>query len=530
MPGVSERRLRDEIARVRQGHVKYRDKLRAEGKLFVRDRLDLLLDPGTEFQEDWLLARSAEPETPADGVVTGVGTVLGRPVCVMANDFTVKAGSWGEKTVQKIVRIQEKAARLRIPLVYLVDAAGARISEQIRIFPGRFHAGRIFYNEVQLSGVVPQVCILFGPSPAGSAYLPALTDVVIMVEGKASMYVGSPRMVEMAIGEKIDHEALGGARMHCEESGCGDVLAASDEDAIAAARRYLAYMPQSHRDRVADAPRGIRTPGARSTTSCPTTSGSTSTCTRSSAALVDAGSWFEVKALFAREIITGFARLGGRAVGIVANQPKVKGGVLFVDSSDKAARFIWLCNAYNVPLVYLSDVSGFMVGSKVERAGIIRHGAKMIFATSQATVPKICVVVRKCYGAGLYAMCGQAFEPDAVLALPQAQIAIMGPEPAVNAVYYNRIMELGGRGARGVRARAARGVPEGHRRVPARLGDAGRRRGSPVGAPRGADQAARLREHEAAPIPAASQRRLSRLALDDPPGGSRDHPGRLLRP
>ena len=262
MPGVSERRLRDEIARVQQGHVKYRDKLRAEGKLFVRDRLSLLLDPGTEFQEDWLLARSAEPETPADGVVTGVGTVLGRPVCVMANDFTVKAGSWGEKTVQKIVRIQEKAARLQIPLVYLVDAAGARISEQIRIFPGRYHAGRIFYDEVQLSGVVPQVCILFGPSPAGSAYLPALTDVVIMVEGKASMYVGSPRMVEMAIGEKIDHEALGGARMHCEESGCGDVLAGSDEDAIAVARRYLAYMPQSHRDRVPDArAAAIRSPG-----------------------------------------------------------------------------------------------------------------------------------------------------------------------------------------------------------------------------------------------------------------------------
>src|SRR5262245_22238934 len=252
MPGVSERRLRDEIARVRQGHVKYRDKLRAEGKLFVRDRLKLLLDPGAEFQEDWLLARSSEPETPADGVVTGVGTVLGRPVCVMANDFTVKAGSWGEKTVQKIVRIQEKAARLRIPLIYLVDAAGGRISEQIRIFPGRYHAGRIFYNEVQLSGVVPQICILFGPSPAGSAYLPALTDLVIMVEGKASMYVGSPRMVEMAIGEKVDHESLGGARMHCEESGCGDVLASSDEDAIAAGRRFLEYMPQSGRDLVGD--------------------------------------------------------------------------------------------------------------------------------------------------------------------------------------------------------------------------------------------------------------------------------------
>src|SRR5690349_5231207 len=243
-----EDRYRAERARIEQGHVKYRDKLRAEGKLFVRDRLKLLLDPGTEFQEEWLFARHQEADTPADGVVTGVGTVLGRPVCIMANDYTVKAGSWGEKTVQKIVRIQEKAARLQLPLLYLVDAAGGRISEQIRIFPGRYHAGRIFYNEVQLSGVVPQVCILFGPSPAGSAYLPALTDVVIMVDGKASMYVGSPRMVEMAIGEKIDQEALGGARMHCTVSGCGDVLATSDEDAIELARRYLSYMPGSFRE------------------------------------------------------------------------------------------------------------------------------------------------------------------------------------------------------------------------------------------------------------------------------------------
>ncbi len=444
MPAVSEERLRSEIARAQAGHVRYRAKLSAEGKLFVRDRLALLLDPGTELQEDWLLARSQEAETPADGVVTGVGTIQGRPVCVMANDYTVKAGSWGEKTVQKIVRIQERAARLEVPLLYLVDAAGGRISEQIRIFPGRYHAGRIFYNEVQLSGVVPQVCVLFGPSPAGSAYLPALTDVVIMVDGKASMYVGSPRMVEMAIGEKIDQEALGGARMHCEESGCGDILVASDEEAIEVARRYLAYMPQNHRHVVPAREAAAPKPGRSLDQIVPYDQRKWFDMYEVIEGLVDAGSWLEVKALFAREIITGFARLGGRAVGIVANQPKVKGGVLFVDSADKAARFLWLCNAYNIPIVYLADVSGFMVGSKVERAGIIRHGAKMIFATSQATVPKIAVIVRKCYGAGLYAMCGQAFEPDAVLALPQAQIAIMGPEPAINAVYYNRIMELEG--------------------------------------------------------------------------------------
>jgi acetyl-CoA carboxylase carboxyltransferase component len=429
-------------ARIEQGHVKYRDKLRAEGKLFVRDRLKLLLDPASEFEEEWLFARSDDAETPADGVVTGVGRVGGRTVCVMANDYTVKAGSWGEKTVQKIVRIQEKAARLQVPLIYLVDAAGGRISEQIKIFPGRFHAGRIFYNEVQLSGVVPQVCILFGPSPAGSAYLPALTDIVIMVDGKASLYVGSPRMVEMAVGEKTTLEELGGARMHCTVSGCGDVLAASDEEAIELAKRYLSYMPQSFRERPAWAAAVEPKAGRSIEDIVPYDQRKWFDMYEVIDRVIDEGSWFELKRLFAGEIITGFARLGGRVVGIVANQPKVKGGVLFVDSSDKAARFIWLCNAFNVPLVYLADVAGFMVGSKVEREGIIRHGAKMVFATSQATVPKISVIVRKCYGAGLYAMCGPAFEPDAALSLPQGQIAIMGPEPAVNAVYYNRIMEL----------------------------------------------------------------------------------------
>ena len=439
---MSEQRYRQERTRIEQGHVKYRDKLKEEGKLFVRDRLKLLLDGGTEFQEDFLFARNQEPDTPADGVVTGVGTVSGRTVCVMANDYTVKAGSWGEKTIQKIVRIQERAQRLQVPLIYLVDAAGGRISEQIKIFPGRFHAGRIFYNEVQLSGVVPQVCVLFGPSPAGSAYLPALTDCVIMVDGKASLYVGSPRMVEMAIGEKTTLEELGGARMHCSVSGCGDVLATSDEEAIDLCRRYLAYMPGSYRERPATVEAVGPKPGRSIEEIVPYDQRKWFDMYEVIDRVVDAGSLFEIKRLFAPEIIVGLARLAGRTVGIVANQPKVKGGVLMVDSSDKAARFISLCNAFNIPLVYLADVSGFMVGTKVERAGIIRHGAKMVFATSQATVPKICVVVRKCYGAGLYAMCGPAFEPDAALALPQGQVAIMGPEPAVNAVYYNRIMEL----------------------------------------------------------------------------------------
>jgi acetyl-CoA carboxylase carboxyltransferase component len=439
---MSEERYFSERSRIEQGHVKYRDKLKDEGKLFVRDRLQLLLDPGSGFQEDFLFARNQEADTPADGVVTGVGRVGGRTVCIMANDYTVKAGSWGEKTVAKIVRIQERAQRLQVPLLYLVDAAGGRISEQIKIFPGRFHAGRIFYNEVQLSGVVPQICILFGPSPAGSAYLPALTDCVIMVDGKASLYVGSPRMVEMAVGEKVSLEDLGGARMHCSVSGCGDILAGSDEEAIQLAKSYLTFMPQSYRERPAAAEARDAEPGRPIEDIVPYDQRKWFDMYELIARVVDAGSFFEIKRLFAQEIITGFARIGGRVAGIVANQPKVKGGVLMVDSADKAARFIWLCNAFNIPLVYLADVPGFMVGTKVERAGIIRHGAKMVFATSQATVPKISVVVRKCYGAGLYAMCGPAFEPDAALSLPQGQIAIMGPEPAVNAVYYNKIMEL----------------------------------------------------------------------------------------
>jgi acetyl-CoA carboxylase carboxyltransferase component len=249
-------------------------------------------------------------------------------------------------------------------------------------------------------------------------------------------------MVEMAIGEKTTLEELGGARMHTEVSGCGDVLAASDEEAIELAKQYLAYMPTSYRETPAMRPAVGPKPGRSIDAIVPYDQRKWFDMYELIDRLVDEGSWFEIKKRFAGEVIVGLARLGGRVIGIVANQPKVKGGVLMVDSADKAAKFIWLCNAYNIPLVYLADIAGFMVGTKVEREGIIRHGAKMVFATSQATVPKLCVIVRKCYGAGLYAMCGPAFEPDATIALPQGQIAIMGPEPAVNAVYYNKIMEL----------------------------------------------------------------------------------------
>jgi len=433
--GANRRALEGNLA-------KESEKLARQHKLFVRDRLALLLDADS-FVEDGLLANATAPgdDLPADGVVTGRGRVDGRAVCVMANDPTVKAGSWGARTVEKIVRLTEYALAHELPVVWLVDSAGARITDQVQLFPGRRGAGRIFYNQIRLSGRVPQVCCLFGPSAAGGAYIPSFCDVVFMVEGNASMYLGSPRMAEMVIGERTTLEDMGGARMHATISGCGDNLVADDAAAIDLARRYLSYLPGNWRERPpATAPGKPATTLTAAVIPANERAGYDMHLVVDS--LVDEDSFLEIKPLFARELIVGFARLDGRPVGIVANNPKQKGGVLFVDSADKAARFIWCCDAFNVPLVFLADVPGFMVGTQVERQGIIRHGAKMITAVAEATVAKICVVVRKAYGAGLYAMSGPAFEPDACLALPSAQIAVMGPEAAVNAVYANRIAAI----------------------------------------------------------------------------------------
>ena len=437
------RDVQEKLARIRAGgDPKYHAKAKEQGKLFCRDRLARLLDPDS-FVEEAAFANSLAGDLPADGVVTGTGRIGGRSVCVLANDSTVKAGSWGKRTVEKILRIQERAERLCVPLLYLIDSAGARITDQVEMFPGRRGAGRIFSNQCRLSGRIPQVCLLFGPSAAGGAYIPAFCDVVFMVEGNASMYLGSPRMAEMVIGQQVSLEEMGGARMHCSVSGCGDLLAKTEEEAIDAARSYLSYLP-SH----ADAPLPRAEPGSPSR-SChdlesviPAEENKPFDVREVVERLVDADSFFEIKKLFAGELLTGLARIDGRPVGVLANQPKVKGGVLFVDSADKAARFIWLCDAFGIPLLYLADVPGFMIGKQVERQGIIRAGAKMIMAVSEASVPRISVIVRKAYGAGLYAMSGPGFGPDACIALPSAMIAVMGPEAAVNAVYYNRLQAL----------------------------------------------------------------------------------------
>lgn len=435
--------LQSRIEKIEKGgSEKYHEKNEEKGKLFVRKRLELLFDDGIDV-EDAFFANNMDDSLPSDGVVTGIGKINGQSVCVMANDSTVKAGSWGKRTVEKIIRIQETAEKLEIPMLYLVDSAGARITDQIEMFPGRRGAGRIFHNQIKLSGRVPQVCLLFGPSAAGGAYIPAFCDIVVMVDGNASMYLGSPRMAEKVIGEKVSLEEMGGAKMHASVSGVGDVLVKTEEEAIDYSRNYLSYFPANFRNRAKSAqPKEVKSFEKTITDLIPENQNAAFNMYDLINRIIDEDSFCEIKKKFAPELITGLGRINGKSVGIIANQPRMKGGVLFPDSADKAAKFIQLCDAFNISLLFLADIPGFMIGTKVERAGIIRHGAKMLATMSEATVPKISVIVRKAYGAGLYAMAGPAFEPDCCIALPSAQIAVMGPEAAVNAVYANKIAEL----------------------------------------------------------------------------------------
>ena len=451
----------EKVAMARQAtlapHAKAAAKLADANKLYVRDRIALLFDPES-FVEDSQLANATATGLPADGVVTGQGLVDGRPALVVANDPTVKAGSWGARTVEKIIRITERALAEELPIFWLIDSAGARITDQVALFPGRRGAGRIFHNQVALSGKVPQICCLFGPSAAGGAYIPAFCDIVIMVEANASMYLGSPRMAEMVVGEKVSLQEMGGARMHATVSGCGDNLAHDDmevgsyahrailhepEDipSIEQAKLFFSYFPLNWR---LTAPSYEPEPPVVELADdvVPVAESMPFDMHEVIDGLIDADSFFEVKPEFAAELITGLGRIDGRPVGVVANNSAVRGGVLFGDSADKAARFIWLCDAFNISLLYLADVPGFMIGSEVERLGIIRHGAKMITAVSEANVAQLSVLVRKAYGAGLYAMDGPGFMPDACIALPTARVAVMGPEAAVNAVYANKIAEI----------------------------------------------------------------------------------------
>lgn len=433
--------LRGRIERLRKGGSEKDHKRLAElGKTFVRQRLDLLFDPDYEI-EDGLFARHLD-DFPADAVVTVVRKINGRPVCVVAHDFTVKAGSQGGKSIEKVQRIQEVSMNNGIPIIYLVDSAAARLYEQFDIFLDRRHAGRMFWNQCRASGVVPQICINLGPSPAGSAYTPAFCDFTIMVEGQSTVYLGSPRLTAKATGEQVTNDQMGGAEMHCKVSGLGDMLVASEAEAFAAVRRYLSYMPQNWKAPVPGAPARPPAAGREIEDIVPADQRAAFDMYELIHRLVDEGSFFDFKEIYAKELITGFARMDGRTVGVVANNSRVKGGVLFPDSAEKGAQFVSTCTAYNIPLLFLMDVSGFMVSSATEERAIIRRGAKMLMAIAEATQPRISVVVRKAYGAGYMAMSGLSYQPDCMLALPQAKLAIMAPGPAVNAMYAGKIAKF----------------------------------------------------------------------------------------
>jgi methylmalonyl-CoA decarboxylase subunit alpha len=420
-----------------------------QGKLTARERLALLIDDGT-FTELGIhgrphsAARGMEGrEAPADGVITGYGKVDGRLVAVCAYDFTVMAGSMGMTGEFKVTRLRELALTKRIPFVWLLDSAGARVQEAAgAMFAG---SGHLFREEVIMSGVIPQVAALMGPCAAGTAYIPGLADFVPMVKGRGSMALAGPHLVRAAVGEDVTQEELGGSRVHCRKSGVGDMEVDSDEDCIARVKQYLSYMPQNCEERPPLL--AVSDPVDRGDEELldvlPESNRKPYDMYDVIRRIVDDGDYLDIKGLWAKTVITCFARFGGRPAGIVANQPKQLGGILDNNSADKAARFINLCNAFGIPLVFLQDVPGFMVGTKVEAEGIIRHGAKMLHAVANATVPKITVITRKAYGAGYYVMCGRAYEPDLIVAWPSAEISVMGAEGVVEIAFRKVVDEAG---------------------------------------------------------------------------------------
>ena len=436
---VDDLHARRETAKLGGGEEKIA-KQHERGKLTARERIDLLVDPGT-FVEVGIHAgphfsqRAMEgKDAPADGVITGWGEVDGRPCAIAAYDFTVMAGSMGMTGELKMARLREMALQKRMPLIWLLDSAGARIQEAAgSLFAG---SGHLFREEVTMSGVVPLVAAMLGPCAAGTAYIPGLSDFVPMVVGQGAMALAGPHLTKAVTGEDISMEDLGGAKVHCRKSGVGDLEVKDDPECIEAVKTYLSFFPSNCEEK--PPVRATDDPDDRMSETLldivPESSRQPYDMYDLIREIVDDGEWFDLKPKFAKTIITCFARFGGQPVGIVANQPKQLGGILENDSADKAARFVNLCDAFSIPLVFLQDVPGFMVGSKVEHAGIIRHGAKMLYAVSRATVPKITVVVRKAYGAGYYVMNGKAYEPDLIVAWPSAEISVMGAEGAVNII------------------------------------------------------------------------------------------------
>ncbi|MEG0602102.1 MAG: acyl-CoA carboxylase subunit beta [Mucinivorans sp.] len=420
------------------------EKQKELGKLTARERVEALLDAGTFHEYDIFVQHSGtdfgmqNKELAGDGVIIGTGFVCGNPVAIFAQDFTVAGGSLGLMHARKITKIMDYALNMRIPLIGINDSGGARIQEGVNALAGY---GEIFFRNTLASGVIPQISVILGPCAGGAVYSPALTDYVFMVDGISKMFITGPEVIKTVLGEEISMEELGGARVHCEKTGNAHFYAASEDECFIQIRKLLSMIPQNNSTPAhieeAEEPKVKEYKITNAVPADPTQPYDVRNVIR---ALVDDSDFFEVQEMFAGNIVVGFGRIEGKTVGFIANQPLVMAGVLDCDSSDKAARFVRYCDSFNIPLVTLEDLPGYLPGVDQEHAGVIRHGAKLLYAYSEATVPKITVILRKAYGGGYIAMCSRHLRADFVFAWPGAEIAVMGPEGAANIIFRKEIM------------------------------------------------------------------------------------------
>ena len=428
------------------GGAKRIEKQHAKGKLSARERIALLFDEGSFVELDAFVKHRCtnfgmeKLEAPAEGVVTGYGQVDGRLVYAYAQDFTVVGGSLGEMHAAKICKVMDNALKVGAPVVGLNDSGGARIQEAVDALAGY---GKIFYKNTLASGVIPQITAIMGPCAGGAVYSPALTDFIFMVDKTSQMFITGPQVIKTVTGEEVSAEALGGAMTHNQTSGVAQYIASNDEECIAEIRRLLSFLPSNNMETapVYDSADDVNKIVEELNSIIPDSSNKPYDMKDVISALVDDGDFFEYQPYFAQNILTGFARIGGKSVGIIANQPKVLAGCLNIDASDKSARFIRTCDAFNIPLLNIIDVPGFLPGTSQEYGGIIRHGAKMLYAYSEATVPKVSLIVRKAYGGSYLAMCSKDLGADVVLAWPSAEIAVMGPQGAANIIFRKDISD-----------------------------------------------------------------------------------------
>ncbi|ABV32747.1 MULTISPECIES: acyl-CoA carboxylase subunit beta [Pseudothermotoga] len=414
-------------------------KQHAQGKLTARERISLLLDAGSFVEIDKFVRHRStllgmdKEDLPADGVVTGIGRIDGRSVAIFSQDFTVMGGSLGEMHAKKIMKIMDLAMELGIPLIGINDSGGARIQEGVDSLYGY---GGIFYRNTIASGLIPQITLIAGPCAGGAVYSPAITDFVVMIDKTSRMFITGPNVIKAVTGEEISQEDLGGGYVHNAKSGNAHFLASDEQDAVNIVRKLLSYIPQNNLEEPECIPGNYETTISEEILSTVPVESNKGYDVRNVINLVvDQGSFFEVHKHYAKNIVVGFARIFGKSVGLIANQPSVLAGALDIDSSDKAARFIRFLDAFNIPIVTFVDTPGYLPGVQQEHGGIIRHGAKLLYAYSEATVPKITVILRKAYGGAYIAMGSKHLEADFVAAWPTAEIAVMGPEGAANIIF-----------------------------------------------------------------------------------------------